>query len=131
LICSNTFGAAPSVLADAKANRTKFKQIEDGLSNTFAVGEAIPAFTQWNWWFGNNTAVAECAGPMNKQLLLPDPLADFDFWPEAFGFNSYHPGGGNMAMCDGSVAFVLDNLALDVYRNLATVSAGEVASITP
>jgi len=131
LICSNTYGAAPSIRVDAESNRSKFKQIEDGLSNTFAIGEAIPAFTPWNWWFGNNTGVATCAYPMNKQTLLPDPLADFNFWPEAFGFNSYHPGGGNMALCDGSVAFMLDNVDLTVYRSLATISAGEVASATP
>jgi prepilin-type N-terminal cleavage/methylation domain-containing protein len=51
LICSNTYGSPPSNLDEADANRTKYKQIEDGLSNTFAVGEAIPAFTPWNWWF--------------------------------------------------------------------------------
>jgi prepilin-type N-terminal cleavage/methylation domain-containing protein/prepilin-type processing-associated H-X9-DG protein len=129
LICSNTFGAAPSVLIDAENNRTKFKQIEDGLSNTFAVGEAVPSVTAWDWWFGNNTAVATCASPMNKQVLLPDPLADFTAWPEAYGFNSYHVGGGNIAMCDGSVTFVSDNIDLTLYRNLATISGGEVVTL--
>jgi prepilin-type N-terminal cleavage/methylation domain-containing protein/prepilin-type processing-associated H-X9-DG protein len=130
LICSNSFGAGPSVLADAKSNRTKFRQIEDGLSNTFALGEAIPAFTPWNWWFGNNTAVALCTSPLNKQMLLPDPMWDFGVWSEAFGFNSYHVGGGNMAMCDGAVVFVTDNVDLTVYRGLATISAGETVSLT-
>jgi prepilin-type processing-associated H-X9-DG protein len=129
LICSNSFGAGPSVLADAAANRTSFRQIEDGLSQTFALGEAIPAFTPWNWWFGNNTAVALCTSPFNKQMLLPNPLWDFGVWSEAFGFNSYHVGGGNMAMCDGAVTFLSDNIDLTAYRNLATISAGEVASL--
>jgi len=61
--------------------------------------------------------------------LLPNPLWDFGVWSEAFGFNSYHPGGGNMAMCDGSVLFVLDNMDLTAYRNLATISAGEIAGV--
>ncbi len=129
LICSSTFGGAPSVLADADANRTRFKQIEDGLSNTFAIGEAVPAATPWNWWFGNNTAVATCALPMNKQVLLPDYLADYAYWTEAYGFNSWHPGGGHMAMCDGSLTFVADSIDLNVYRSLSTISAGETASL--
>jgi hypothetical protein len=129
LICSNTYGSPPSNLDEAEANRTKYKQIEDGLSKTFAVGEAIPAFTPWNWWFGNNTAVAHCTNPLNKQMLLPDPLVDYTQWIEAFGFNSYHPGGGVFAMCDGSAVFVNDSVDLNVYRNMATISAGEVASL--
>ncbi len=130
LICSNTYGADPSDLTEAEANRTKYRQIEDGLSNTFAIGEAIPSFTPWDWWFGNNTAIAHCTGPLNKQMLLPDPLKDYNSWLEAFGFNSYHPGGGNFAMCDGASMFVSDNIDLTVYRNLSTVSAGEVAAST-
>jgi prepilin-type N-terminal cleavage/methylation domain-containing protein len=130
LICSNTYGTPPSNLTDAEANRTKYRQIEDGLSNTFAVGEAIPAFTPWNWWFGNNTAVALCTNPLNKQMLLPDPLADYNNWLEAFGFNSYHPGGGAFAMCDGSAVFVNDSIDLAVYRNLSTISAGELTAST-
>lgn len=130
LICSNSRGSGPSDASEAKKNRTRFKQIEDGLSNTFAVGECIPSFTPWNWWFGNNTSVANCASPMNKQVLLPDPMWDFGLWPEAFGFNSYHAGGGIMAMCDGSATFINDSIDLSVYRSLSTISAGEVASVT-
>jgi len=129
LICSSTYGSPPSDRTEAEANRTRYKQIEDGLSNTFAVGEAIPAFTPWNWWFSNNTAVAHCTNPLNKQMLLPDPLRDYDQWIEAFGFNSYHPGGGAFAMCDGSAVFVTDSVDLTVYRNMSTISAGEIASL--
>jgi prepilin-type N-terminal cleavage/methylation domain-containing protein/prepilin-type processing-associated H-X9-DG protein len=129
LICSNSFGSPPSNAKDAEDNRTKFKQIEDGLSNTFALGEAIPALSPWNWWFGNNTAISHCAAPMNKQVLLPDPYWDYGVWYEEFGYNSWHPGGGHMAMCDGSVSFINDAMDLQAYRALATISAGEVASL--
>jgi prepilin-type processing-associated H-X9-DG protein len=62
-------------------------------------------------------------------MLLPDPLKDYTQWIEAFGFNSYHPGGGAFAMCDGSAVFVNDSVDLNVYRDMSTISAGEVASL--
>jgi prepilin-type processing-associated H-X9-DG protein len=39
--------------------------------------------------------------------------------------SSYHPGGVNMAFCDGSVRFVADNIDGPTYRALGTRSGGE------
>ncbi len=43
---------------------------------------------------------------------------------------SFHPGGVNLALCDGSVRFVDDTLDLKVWQYLATPNRGEVISKT-
>jgi prepilin-type processing-associated H-X9-DG protein len=42
--------------------------------------------------------------------------------------SSYHPGGVNLLFGDGSVKFVKDSLALNVWRALSTRNGGEVIS---
>lgn len=44
----------------------------------------------------------------------------------AFGFRSVHPGGVNFVLCDGSVKFVKDKIALSVYKALGSRAGGEV-----
>jgi prepilin-type N-terminal cleavage/methylation domain-containing protein len=133
LICSNSFDTPPTPdLSDAEANRTKFRQIEDGLSHTFAIGECIPNYTAWSWWFGNNSSTATCAIPLNTQTRTP-PLDDSRSpteWSRNMSFNSFHPGGANFGNCDGSVSFVTDEIDIKVYRGLATISGGEIAAVT-
>jgi len=39
---------------------------------------------------------------------------------------SMHPGGVQLALCDGSVQFISENINLEIWRALATRSGGEV-----
>ena len=41
---------------------------------------------------------------------------------------SYHPGGVNMAQCDGSVRFVKDTVNADIWRAVGSRQGGEVIS---
>ncbi len=43
---------------------------------------------------------------------------------------SRHPGGVNVAMCDGSVQFVSESTALRVWQSLATPAGGEIVPTT-
>jgi prepilin-type processing-associated H-X9-DG protein len=42
---------------------------------------------------------------------------------------SWHPGGVHVLMGDASVQFVSDNVDLNTYRALGTMSKGEVATL--
>ena len=39
---------------------------------------------------------------------------------------SHHPGGVNLAFCDGSVRFIKDSVQLDLWRAISTRAGGEV-----
>jgi prepilin-type processing-associated H-X9-DG protein len=41
---------------------------------------------------------------------------------------SYHPGGVNVAFCDGSVKFIKDSINMTTWRGLGSRSGGEVIS---
>jgi prepilin-type N-terminal cleavage/methylation domain-containing protein/prepilin-type processing-associated H-X9-DG protein len=52
-------------------------------------------------------------------------------WPEQNGpsmATSYHPGGCNFLMTDGSVKFIKDSISQMTYMNLGTRNGGEVVS---
>lgn len=45
--------------------------------------------------------------------------------PANIAARSRHPGGVNVALCDGSVRFVSDAIALDTWRALSTTYGKE------
>lgn len=57
--------------------------------------------------------------PINR--VAPGPGTDFTRLP----FGSFHPGGVNVVMGDGSVRFITDEIALDVWRGAATFAGRE------
>ncbi len=70
-------------------------------------------------------------GAIYNHVLRPnDPQPDC-FHAHIRGWKaarSYHSGGVNVGFCDGSVRFVKNSVALDVWRAAATRSGGEVVS---
>jgi prepilin-type processing-associated H-X9-DG protein len=107
-------------------SRTRIGDITDGTTNTFIIGEAMPAWSQWNWWYNPNACTATCAIPLNRVLKVPRAVND---WPNNYGFASRHTGGGNFGLGDGSVRFISDNIDTLTYRAMATVSGGEVNTL--
>ena len=102
---------------------TRMRDLTDGTSNTFAIGEAMPGWSQWNWWYNPNAVTATCAIPVNAVLKRPKNIGD---WPNNYSFASKHVGGGQFTLGDGSSRFVSENVDINVYRSLATISSGEV-----
>ncbi|MBX6315629.1 MAG: DUF1559 domain-containing protein [Isosphaeraceae bacterium] len=48
--------------------------------------------------------------------------------PSMYGSRSRHPGGVNVAMCDGSVRFIKNSISLLIWRSLSTTRGSEVIS---
>ena len=100
--------------------------ITDGTSNTLMVGEDVPEFDEWNDWWSSNGAIATCAIPLNYNEGDPG----FGDWQNLYSFRSRHPAGiVNFAAADGSVRSMSAAISLDLYRELATIAGGEVATI--
>ncbi|MGN6544139.1 MAG: DUF1559 family PulG-like putative transporter [Aureliella sp.] len=114
VLCSNQQNTNPV---------TRIRDLLDGTSNTFAIGEALPGWSQWNWWYNPNAVTATCAIPLNAVLRRPKKIGD---WPNNYSFASRHVGGGQFGLGDGSVRFVTDSIDIGVYRAAATISSGEV-----
>jgi prepilin-type N-terminal cleavage/methylation domain-containing protein/prepilin-type processing-associated H-X9-DG protein len=116
-------------------------RVTDGLSNTFAMGEFVhrdfqggtysqPPGNVRGWIMGDNGSLATYTFrvleiPLNAKV---DRIADgipFNHLP----MGSYHPGGANFVMGDGSVHFVSDTISFAVYRALGTCRLGEQAQL--
>jgi len=74
---------------------------------------------------------------LGNTILAPNPawpncrtctwMGDWDC-PGMYGLSSFHPGGGNVAMADGSVRFLKSSTSMNVVWSLGTKAGGEVLS---
>jgi prepilin-type N-terminal cleavage/methylation domain-containing protein/prepilin-type processing-associated H-X9-DG protein len=92
------------------------RRIPDGLSNTFLAGETLPGHWTWNGVFCENFTVSTTHIPLNTMESRTDHV---EYWLTS-GFKSMHPGGANMAMCDGSVHFVQETVDYYAWNALGS-----------
>jgi prepilin-type N-terminal cleavage/methylation domain-containing protein/prepilin-type processing-associated H-X9-DG protein len=113
----------------------RLSEVKDGLSNTLAVGEMATIK-----WYGYTDAPG-CVRPWivgGSCSAGSDPVY-YSIKAVVYGinttsdlaatgrfnhtpFSSFHPGGANFLVGDGSVTFLMENIQLTTYEALATVA---------
>ena len=106
----------------------KLRQILDGTSNTFCMGEILPEcrgdvnlYRHDMWSYNRHSVHALTNAPPNFDTCPPhtsgscDNRNDFSVYS---GFKSKHPGGVQFVLCDGSVRLISDGIDLLTYHRL-------------
>ena len=130
-------------------SHTRIDDLTDGASTTIFVGEMTNKTATLGWMSGTRATLRNTGAPINRPLpgtLLPilpgnDEPADPDERegpvkpklgkaPEVAklvgGYSSYHAGGANFLMGDGSVRFLSNSISMQVYRLLGHRADGEL-----
>jgi prepilin-type N-terminal cleavage/methylation domain-containing protein/prepilin-type processing-associated H-X9-DG protein len=117
--------------------RTRFEEITDGTSNTLLfvemagrpdkyagrtnTGTTVPSYSAWvadnsanlTGWNADGTARGRCMVNCSNNV---SPY-------------SFHDGGANVCLVDGSVRFVRDSIQAETFAAMCTMAAGEVVNL--
>ena len=122
-------------------------EIEDGLGQTFFLGEKLPGGDEMGWAVGTRATLRNTGLPLNQTDMppidflvpalarpavpgvgnfLPSPSTVAATFPVVGGFGSRHPLGANFLFGDASVRLIKLSINLDVYRRLGNRRDGNL-----
>ena len=105
---------------------TRFAHIRDGTTNTFLLGETryIGHNNMWSS-SGKTNSVAAVLNLLGcKEQINLHPIGANNVPVVWRGFSSYHAGGCNTALADGSVRFTSENIDLAAYQQMGIRNDG-------
>lgn len=109
-----------------------FREITDGLSNTLLLGEQrSPGLINGlhiggdSIWAGDPSFSGRYSGG-NNPFGFPPNFKSPDSFYAAEAFDSFHPGGANFLMGDGSIRFISEFIDSTTFANLASIADGQV-----
>ena len=119
----------------------RIRDVTDGLSNTIALGESSYFINSQNWpiWMGapgsDEAALFKTDDRAPINALLPNSLEVFFQGVGGDGIDddcafSWHIGGAYFAFGDGSVHWLDQNIAVEVYENLGVRNDGNIVPST-
>ena len=142
----NRFGGAPFIWVrswNQSPQNIRMAEIVDGTSNTLAFSETVQGkgldLRGFGWWHGGahfETALTpnssqpdvlegdyacKATHPTNPPCVAQTLPGN----PENITARSRHPNGVQASFCDGSVRFISNNIMLDTWRGISTISGGE------
>jgi prepilin-type processing-associated H-X9-DG protein len=149
--------ANPSWWKDPSEYKLNFKSFTDGMSKTFAAGELhhgiqgftttkinslsvgstpVPSsgFTAWGADNGDyfcegttNVRMNTWSGPYYIRNSSAGDIRTAMFNSPNFSFRSFHSGGCNFVLMDGSVQFIADSIDMTTYKALGSRNKEDVA----
>ncbi len=135
------YQGAPFTRAVAPYMGQHIETIVDGSSNTLMVSELIQGQgndLRGNTWWGSGSGFVTQLRPNDTAPDLswssaawcnptpPNPPCAFRTVAFVFGARSRHPGGINVALCDGSLRYIVDGIDLVTWQALSTTMGNEV-----
>ena len=111
----------------AQAPGVRVKDVQDGTSKTFLVGESISTQCSFNGAFSTNHPLGGTTIPLNT--FVNEDAGEDEQWFRGCGFKSYHPGGAHFVTVDGGVRFVSETINYRLYNELGSRAGGEVAEL--
>lgn len=104
----------------------KIKEITDGTSKTFLIGEASPVDGNSAAWSSDDDWATAGIGINFDWEKYAACVPAGSCWWNMRGFRSSHPGGVNFTLADGSVRFIPDAIDHPLFRALSTRKKGEL-----
>jgi prepilin-type processing-associated H-X9-DG protein len=148
----------PNLLASKKRNDGLFNivepgdtgytaaQVTDGLSKTLMFGERkhedkefdrlyptypLIGWSGWAWTKVINSVgdiIGHSAVPVNYMIPAGSSGANNEVNNRLSAWGSFHPGGANFCLADGSVSFFTETMDLKVLQALSTIRGNEAVS---
>jgi len=113
-------------------SRVKLRDITDGLSNTFLVGqhktEQNPSLSYGGdtfAWFSTWVGVAPNAESSISRVLGVADHVPNDPAHHQDDFSGIYDNGAHFCFCDGSVSFISENINKATFQSMATIQGGE------
>jgi len=127
----------------SKPGLVKFSTITDGLSNTLMFSETLMALVKsdndWRGDIHNDDGIFRFHTTTTPNSTAPDLISSTTFFtqnndplmpvalgsPQRAAARSRHPAGVNVGLCDGSVRFITNSIAIKEWGALGTMAGAE------
>jgi prepilin-type N-terminal cleavage/methylation domain-containing protein len=112
-------------------SRIRYRDITDGSTNTLFFGEKPRIEGDLNWMSGTRTSLKNTGSKPNRLPSIRDLHGQFGRQPADMadpnsvgGFGSWHTGGAQFALGDGSVRFLSENIDIELFESLGKRADG-------
>jgi prepilin-type processing-associated H-X9-DG protein len=122
-------------------------EILDGTNSTFMLGEVVQGqrndLRGFLWWGGSSGFTTWMSPNTREQDVITGGTCISNQWdnppcttsctsakPRMMAARSRHPGGVQIAYCDGHVVFLRNSISINLWRALSTSRGGEAVQAT-